>query len=345
MNSDRSTTSGRRAGCRVAKRFRWGNRVALGLLAGWAAWTCLGPHRVTGAAPEPGADAENRQALGPGDHTRKLQSGGTDRDYLLHVPSGYRPESPAPLVLALHGAGMNGSMMERLSGLNRKADEAGFLVAYPSGTGMGPFRVWNAGGFEGRLAESRPDDVAFISQLIDDVKARAAVDDKRIYATGMSNGGMMCYRLAVELADRIAAIAPVAGTMAIAEGQPCRPVPVMHIHGRQDKIVPFEVRGNNGPPFIKLKGVEDSIQIWLRLNGCQEAPMCDMLSRDGDEMRVSRAVYGGGKDGTEVVLVVVEEGGHTWPGRQPPLPLLGKSAMNISATDLIWDFFRRYRLP
>src|SRR3954470_21726758 len=107
--------------------------------------------------------------LGPGDHTRTLMMGEQKRTYLVHVPKGNDPKKPAPVVLALHGAAMNGSMMVWFSGLNRKSDEAGFVVVYPSGTGTGPFLTWNAGGFTGKRAEGRADDVAYIGSLLDDL--------------------------------------------------------------------------------------------------------------------------------------------------------------------------------
>ena len=280
--------------------------------------------------------------LGPGDHTRTLMMGEQKRTYLVHVPKGYDPKKPAPVVLALHGAAMDGPMMVWFTGLNKKSDEAGFIVVYPSGTGIGPFLAWNAGGFRGKMAEGKADDVAFIGKLLDDLGTVVKVDEKRVYACGMSNGAMMCYRLAAELSDRIAAIAPVAGTIAIDESKPKRPVPVIHFHGTKDMLVPFETAAGKTPSFMKLKGVEDSIQTWVKLNGCDEKPKTDVLSKDGDEMKVTRKTYGGGKDGAEVVLVVIEGGGHTWPGQEPPVAFIGKSAVNISANDLIWEFFQKH---
>jgi polyhydroxybutyrate depolymerase len=283
-------------------------------------------------------------AIDSGDHTRTLMMGEQKRTYLVHIPKDYDPKMPAPVVLALHGAAMNGSMMVWFSGLNKKSDEAGFIVVYPSGTGTGPFLTWNAGGFKGKMAEGRADDVAFIGKLLDDLATVVKVDEKRVYASGMSNGGMMCYRLAAELSDRIAAIAPVAGTIAIDESKPKRPVPVIHFHGTKDTFVPFEMAKGKTPKFMKLKGVEDSIQTWVKLNGCDEKPKTETLSKDGDEMKVTRKTYGGGKDGSEVVLVVIEDGGHTWPGMTPPASFMGKSAKNISANDLMWEFFQKHKL-
>lgn len=282
--------------------------------------------------------------LGTGDHTRTLKMEEQNRTYLVHIPKEYDPKKPAPVVLALHGAAMNGSMMVWFSGLNKKADEAGFIVVYPSGTGVGPFLTWNSGGFKGRMAANKPDDVVFIGKLLDDLGTVVRVDDKRVYACGMSNGGMMCYRLAAELSERIAAVAPVAGTIGIDECKPKRPVPVLHFHGSKDTIVPFEMVKGKTPSFMKLKGVEESIQTWVKLNGCKDKPETDTLSKDGDEMKVTRKTFSGGKEGSEVVLVVIEEGGHTWPGQQPPVGFIGKSAMNVSANDLMWEFFQKHEL-
>ena len=282
--------------------------------------------------------------LGPGDHTRTLMMGEQKRTYLVHVPKDYDPKKPTPVVLALHGAAMNGPMMVWFSGLNTTADKSGFIVVYPSGTGTGPFLTRNAGGFKGKMAEGKADDVAFIGKLLDDLSTVVKVDEKRVNACGMSNGGMMCYRLAAELSNRIAAVAPVAGTIAIEESKPKRPVPVIHFHGTKDTFIPFETAKGKTPAFMKLKSVEDSIQTWVKLNGCNDKPKADVLSKDGDEMKAIRKTYSGGKDGSEVVLIVIEDGGHTWPGMTPPAGFMGKSAKNISANDLMWEFFQKHTL-
>ena len=285
---------------------------------------------------------QQADSLIPGEHTRNLTVDGRERSYLIHVPKDYDHKQLTPVVLALHGAAMNGPMMVWFSGLNKTSDKAGFIVVYPSGTGTGPFLVWNAGGFRGKLAEGKADDVAFIGKLLDDLGTLVNVDQKRVYACGMSNGGMMCYRLAAELSDRIAAIAPIAGTIAIEESKPKRPVPVIHFHGTKDNIVPFKMRKGKSQPFMKFQGVEESIQTWVKLDGCNETPTTETLSKDDDEMKVTRKTYGGGKDGAEVVLIVIDEGGHTWPGQQPPVGFIGKSAQNISANDLMWEFFQKH---
>jgi polyhydroxybutyrate depolymerase len=281
-------------------------------------------------------------ALTPGDHTCHMKIGDLKRDYLVHVPPGYEAKNPTPVVLALHGAAMSGSMMPAFSGLSKKSDTAGFIVVYPSGAGPGPILTWNAGGFTGKLAEGRADDVTYLGKLLDDLETRANVDKKRVFACGMSNGGMMCYRLAAELSDRIAAIAPVAGTIAISESHPRQPVPVLHIHGSQDKIVPFAIEKGKVPLFIRFKGVEESIQTWVKLDGCDEKPKAEVLSKPGDDMPVNRQTYSRGKADSEVVLIVVEGGGHTWPGQEPPVRFIGKSTLDFSANDAIWEFFQKH---
>jgi polyhydroxybutyrate depolymerase len=281
--------------------------------------------------------------LGPGDHSRSLKMGETTRSYIVHVPPKCDPRKPTPVVLVLHGAGTNGQITVPFCGLNKKADEAGFIAVYPNGTGLlGLMLTWNAGGFRGK-GNDKADDVAFIARVLDDLATVVNIDPKRVYATGMSNGGMMCYRLAAELSDRIAAIAPVAGTMAIDNYNPKRPVSVMHFHGTADKMVPFGGPSGRTPKFLGFKSVEDTIKICAKANGCPEKPgVVTLPDKAGDGTPITKKTYGPGKDGSEVVLFTIEGGGHTWPGQQPPVGFIGKSTKNISANDLIWEFFGKH---
>jgi polyhydroxybutyrate depolymerase len=290
--------------------------------------------------------AAGPSGLESGDQLRMLQVDGRARSYLVHVPLRHDPARPTAVVLALHGAAMNAQMMALYSGLNRKADEAGFLAVYPNGTGkFGLLLVWNSGGLA--AADSPwPDDVRFIARVLDDLGAAVCIDAKRVYATGFSNGGMMCYRLAAELSDRIAAIAPVAGTMAVDCPTPRRPVSVIHFHGTEDSLVPVEGLRDQEPRFLTFKSVEESIRCWAAIDGCRLPPVVRSLpdvAHDGT--RVDCARYAFGRGGTEVELWTITGGGHAWPGR-PAIPTLrGKSTRNISANDLIWDFFRRHPMP
>jgi len=325
-------------GCRMAplptgnttRRYRaWWQRLPLVIAC------CL--------AARPCAKAAEPAPLAPGYHLRQLETGGLNRSYLIYIPKDYQAAKPAPVVLALHGAAMNGPIMAAFCGINATADKAGFIVVYPNGTGTGTFLVWNAGAFPGRLVASRPDDVAFINKLLDDLATVVKVDSNRVFACGMSNGAMMCYRLAAELSERIAAVAPVAGTIAIDESKPKRPVPVLHFHGTKDNLVPFDPP--NAFKGMHLKSVAESIQTWIKLDGCDATPKTEVLTNNGAKLKVTRETYGGGTQGTEVVLVRIEGGGHTWPGMVPMVSFIGKSTTDISANNLIWEFFQKHPKP
>ncbi len=286
--------------------------------------------------------------LGPGDHERLLQIDNVHRSYVVHVPPRYDPKVAIPVVLALHGAATNGRMMAAYSGLSKKADEAGFAVVYPNGTGeAGILLTWNSGGSRRTSGTSTADDVGFLRKVLDDLQTCLTVDSKRVYATGMSNGGMMCYRLASEMSDRIAAIAPVAGTIAIDNYHPQRPVPVIHFHGTADKLVPFAGPQSDTPTkVLGFKSVPETIRILVRSNDCAADPQTTELpDRAHDGTRVTRKVYPAKKGGAEIVLYVIDGGGHTWPGRQPPVRFIGKSTEQISSNDLIWEFFEKHPMP
>ncbi len=282
--------------------------------------------------------------LTPGDHLRSLEVDGRTRSYHVHVPPQYDSKKPTPVVLAYHGALTNGLMMSVFSDLNDKADAAGFLVVYPNGTGTAKrMLVWNAGGIRNKVTDGKLDDVAFTARVLDDLEAAAAVDVKRVYATGMSNGGMMCYRVAAELSNRIAAIAPVGGTMAIENPHPARPVPVIHFHGTDDKLVPYNGPDGLAKRLALFQSVDETMQTWAKIDGCPATPVTtDLPDKANDGTTVTRKTWGPGKNGAEVVLYTIDGGGHTWPGQTRAFQFLGKSTKDISANDLIWEFFLKH---
>jgi len=279
-----------------------------------------------------------------GDQLRRIDVGGRSRSYLLHLPPGHDPAKPMPVVLIFHGAGMNAVMMMSLCGMNAKADQAGFVAVYPNGTGLGEVALtFNAWDGPDPLGRPPVDDVAFTAAILDDLGRSIAIDAKRVYATGLSNGGMMCYRLAAELSDRIAAIAPVAGTLAVARVQPTRPVPVIHFHGTADRIVPMAGVDRRARGALRFRSVDESVQTFVKLNGCPVEPrMVDLPDTADDGTTVKVQTWGPGKAGSQVVLVLIEGGGHTWPGRASPARFVGRSTRDISANDMIWDFFARH---
>jgi polyhydroxybutyrate depolymerase len=187
------------------------------------------------------------------------------------------------------------------------------------------------------------DDVEFTRLLLDDLAKVVNVDSKRVYATGMSNGGIITYRLASELSHRIAAVAPVGGPMGTETCHPTRPVPPIHFHGTYDEHAPFNGGKGKGVSGTNFYSVEHSIQTWVKTNGCDKEPVImKQEPKVADGMTIIRKTYGGGKEGAEVVLIEIVGGGHTWPGQQLWVKFLGKSTMNISANDAMWEFFQKH---
>jgi polyhydroxybutyrate depolymerase len=280
------------------------------------------------------------EQLGPGDHVRTVTMGEQDRSYLVHVPPGYNAQQTMPVVLIFHGAGLDANQMVNYCGLNVKADQAGFIAVYPNGSGLRGLS-WNAEICCDAAARMHVDDVAFVRGVLDDVEKVLNVDRGRVYATGASNGAMLCYRLASELSDRIAAIAPVAGSMGSKTCHPSRPVSVIHFHGTEDQWIPY--KGGPGTRKVTFNSVDDAVRAWVQADGCSAAAQVKRYpDRVRDGTTVTKSTYSGGKNGSEVVLVSIEGGGHSWPGRDWQPETFGKSTKNISANDLIWDFFSKH---
>lgn len=316
-------------------------QVALILLFG-NAW--IGSARGEDANAGDVALEKTPVALKPGTHLRKLTVGNDKRSAYIHVPPNYDPDRPTPLILAMHGATMDGIVMMGFTGLNQTSDKYGFVVVYPNGTGVGPLLTWNAGGFTEGFG-TRADDVGFVKQLLQEVGTVINVDADRVYACGMSNGAMMCYRLAAEMSNTFAAIAPVSGTMPQGEVQFTRPLSVLHFHGTLDTLVPYELNNGKTTLFLKLRSVEETAATCAMLDGCDSTPSkIDVLSKEADELKITRKTFGPGKDDTEVILITIEGGGHTWPGEPPPVKFIGKSAMTISANEMMWEFFQKHPL-
>ncbi len=229
-------------------------------------------HTPTNPPPEPtslqSSPPQSASELAPGDFNRTIDFGSKARSYLLHIPPGYDPAKPAALVLVYHGISLDAEEMVRITGFSQQSDESGFLVVYPNGTGAR--QSWNGGMCCGEAAQKKTDDVGFTRALIDQLSAELNVDQKRVYATGFSNGAFMAYRLACDLADRIAAIAPVGAAPGVQSCDPARPVPLIHFHGDHDRLNPYEgVVTSSGLEFI---GVEQGIADWVELNGCSTIP-------------------------------------------------------------------------
>jgi polyhydroxybutyrate depolymerase len=280
------------------------------------------------------------------DITGSLRYAGQERTYLLHLPPAYDGEDALPLLFAFHGGGGDGEGMEKLTHFSDIADEHGFIVVYPDGIDNN----WNDG-----RPEVNPgvDDVGFISALIDELGDVYGIDTSRVYSTGISNGGMFSFRLACELSDKIAAVAPVAALMGVNLSQNCSPsrsVPVMLIMGTDDPLVPWE-GGEIGGDLARRGfaiSAASTVSFWVEVDGCSYSPALEYLpdTDPGDGTRVRKETYSGGHNGTEVVLLAVEGGGHTWPGGVQYMreKVIGVTSRDIDAGEIIWDFFTGFRL-
>jgi polyhydroxybutyrate depolymerase len=257
---------------------------------------------------------------GPGDYVRGIESGGTMRWFKVHIPEGYEPGVPLPLVLSYHGSGSNFDQQALLSGFSVKADEEGFIAVYPQGSGWQA--IWQI---------PEPVEINFTRNLLDHLERHLSIDPARIYATGFSNGGGMVDRLACDLSDRIAAVGPVAGTYLYWEPcEPQRPVPVAFFHGTADLLAPY-VKRIGGATYT----VPDWAQAWAERNGCDPTPVADF-----QEGAVYGETWSGCNQDAEVKLFAVKGGGHIWPGSR-----YGMSIQYADASALMWDFFQAHPMP
>lgn len=273
-------------------------------------------------------DCSDRAAQ-PLDAVWTIQRAGATRYARVHIPATYHPRRRAPVVFNFHGYAMSGVRQAALSRLIAKSDTEGFIAVHPEGTGV--LQGWNAGDCCGTAALGGADDVGFVDALLAELDERLCVDPKRIYATGFSNGGFLAHRLGCERADVFAAIASVAGVMGIDGCAPTRPVPVLHIHGTADLVVPYD--GN-----LTFEPVARTIATWVDRNHCTAAPA---ESRDRGDVRCMTTA--GCRAGAEVTLCTIDGGGHTWPGGGPFLG--GYQTTDLIATDAIWEFFTAHPLP
>lgn len=279
-----------------------------------------------------------------------IEHGGVRRTYLVHVPRSIAlSNAPAPLVLAFHGGGGDAGYMADDSryGLISKSDAAGFIVVFPSGFSKlpgGKFATWNAGNCCGDARDREIDDVGFARALVKRLQATHKIDPKRVYATGMSNGGMMSHRLACEAADIFAAVASVAGTDNMKSCNPSRPISVLHIHAKNDTHVLFD--GGAGKDAFRdpskvteFTSVAETINRWSKRDQC-DAQAVKTVDKVGAYCE-ARSCSGQ----STVALCVTDTGGHSWPGADVTRSGKEGPSQALEANDVIWDFFKDRRLP
>lgn len=300
--------------------------------------------RTVAARPSAGCGAA---PVAPGEVRSTMASGGVERTYFRHVPAA---TGPMPLVVDLHGYSEGAEIHTKLSAMGAFGDEHGFVTISPQGTGD-PVR-WDTG-FESA-------DMRFIGELLDEAERTLCLDTNRVYVTGLSNGAFMTSSIACVYADRVAAVAPVAGVRDPDGCRPSRKVPVLAIHGTADTFVAYD--GGLGEGALDLPapdgsgrtlrdvGVADQpkgpsvpeiMQAWARRDGCRTTPTTSKVSADVDLLAYRCPA------GMEVGLLRVDGGGHSWPGSPlgPAIEqVVGKTTTTISANARIWAFFRRHPL-
>lgn len=269
---------------------------------------------------------------------RVVRSGIMDRCYWIHVPPGYSPDQPVPLVISLHGFAERAPIQQWLSQWDTTADAETFIMVYPEGLKM-PVR-WNIAPDEEAKAT---DDVHFMRDLIAEVSNLASIDARRIYVNGMSNGGAMTGRVACEMGDIVAAVGMVAALpLDPPRGcDPARPIPIIAFHGTADTIVRYDGGTTSLPGAnpVTYPPVAAWIAGWAQRNGCRPDP--ETLPKVADD--VSGVRYVGCEDDVEVLFYTIVDGGHTWPGGSP-IDVVGRTATSISANQMMWEFFSRYTL-
>jgi polyhydroxybutyrate depolymerase len=276
-----------------------------------------------------------------GDIEHAMVVNGTARTYVLHVPAG-APAGALPLVVVFHGGGGNGRNAAHMSGMDAKADQEKFVVAYPNGSGRLSLLTWNTWQCCGYALDNHVDDVAFVRAMVGEIASQHAIDRKRIFATGMSNGGMMAYRTGCELADIFAAIAPVAGALNTDDCKPAAPVSLIAFHGKADQHVRFD----GGAPMKTVdlrhqrvdKSVASAIDFWKKQDRCEATPTSQKKGS------VLHEAYACPATSTAVELYAIDGQGHAWPGGEKGIRAgnVDLPTTEISATNLMWDFFARH---
>lgn len=245
------------------------------------------------------------------------------REYMLYVPSSYNAAAPTPLVLNFHGFGGQASDYMNDADMRALADAQNFILVYPQGTCLDGSSHWNTS-LPGGDNKSEADDFGFIEALISQLSNEYNVDLERIYACGYSNGGMFAYGLANYKSDLIAAVGSVSGTMLDFNGPTSHPMPVIHLHGTADGVIPYE--GNN-----EWNSAQSVINYWINFNNTSTTAIINSDSNDG--ITIEHYLYEQGDSSVSVEHYKYIGGDHIW---------YNQTYQGQNAAALIWAFVSKY---
>lgn len=271
------------------------------------------------------AVAEPKPDLKPGIYAKTLSQGKLTRKYTVQIPQGYDAKKPTPVVILLHGWTSNGEQISMATGFDKLADREHFVLVSPDGTpGIGAALGWNTGFLD--LGTFGIDDADFVDHILDQMERDVNVDKRRVFVAGHSNGAMLAYLVGAKLSGRIAAIAPVAGTIGIGNKlipTPAQPVSAFIIHGNADETVAYEETSKS---FLVGKSAKASAEFWSKADGA---------SAQTSSTESGNAVLDWkGRDGTEVKFLTIDKGHHMWPFSLKP-----------SLAEQIWTFFKAHPKP
>jgi polyhydroxybutyrate depolymerase len=279
--------------------------------------------------------------------TGRIKIRGTNRSYRIFLPAVRSDDSALPMVLMLHGAFGSAREIEKVTGFSDLANREGFVVVYPDGIGLfGFLRHWNAGFCCGRAMRAGWDDVGFLLKLIQTITRQVPVDPQRIYLMGISNGGMLAHRFAAEHPEQLAAVtlaAAAVGARWKGQGEtatfapPPRPVPVLIIHARDDEMIPLEGGQSQSRADVAFLGPKDAADFWCACNGCDPSPTEHFRRQGGEWTRWSAC-----REGAEVALFIIDQGGHAWPGRESDPQ---SEEPGADWAEVAWQFMSRFKRP
>jgi polyhydroxybutyrate depolymerase len=279
------------------------------------------------------APARQNLGIAPGRYVEKIPESDATRSFILDVPKAYNPKTPIAVVIVLHGWTTTADLAEKYTRMQEEGEKEGFVTVFPDGEGKG----WNAGFIN--LTGAHPDDVHFINDLLDHLEKELNVDKNREYVCGHSNGAFMANYLGAKLSSRLAAIGSVAGstgTKTESIPDPETPISVILIHGKRDSMVAY---APGDKALFSGVGAEDAASWWAQKDGCGPAPSTTTVGNATTEL------FNGGKGDTEVELVSISNGSHSWPGGwtldKEGHPVR-ESATGVDAADLIWQFFKTH---